>query len=181
VGRQFNVVTGFLLLGLFTAGVAFGQGQPTPHLRPHGFGRGIGNGNGHGPFTTGRDRFYQLSPEERQAFRRNAQRWLQMNPEQRKILREREFARQQQLKAEAEAAMRQLGLSLDPNAQGQFEARYFQERRRIERELRQETEAKRQQQLPQLNEKLKSEFQPHQGGAGATASPSVEGSAKPRN
>jgi len=106
-----------------------------------------------------------------------------MNPEQRKVLRERELARQQRLKAEAEAAMRQLGLSLDPNAQGQFEARYFQERRRIERELRQEVEAKRQQQLPQLNEKLKSEFQPHQGGAATNASPLVEPSAptKPRH
>jgi hypothetical protein len=138
---------------------------------------------GHGPFNSGRDRFYQLSPDERQAFRRNAQRWLQMNPEQRKILREREFARQQQLKAEAESAMRQLGLRLDPNAQGQFEARYFQERRRIERELRQEVEAKRQQQLPQLNEKLKSEFQPHSAGTATSASPVTEpsGSAKPRN
>jgi hypothetical protein len=182
VGRQFNVVTAFFLLGLLTAGAAFGQGQPTPHLRPHGFGfsRGPGNSNGHGPFGNGRDQFNQLSPEERQAFRRNAERWLQMNPEQRKVLREREFARQQQLKAEAEAAMRQLGLRLDPNAQGQFEARYFQERRRIERELRQEVEAKRQQQLPQLNEKLKSEFQQPPGTA-TTASPSVEPSGRPRN
>lgn len=180
MGRQFNVVSVFLVVGIFTAGVALGQGQPTPHFRPHGFARGNG-GNGHGPFNSGRDRFYQLSPDERQAFRRNAERWLQMNPEQRKALRERELARQQRLKAEAEAAMRQLGLSLDPNAQGQFEARYFQERRRIERELRQEVEAKRQQQLPQLNEKLKSEFQPHQGSSATNATPSVEGSAKPRN
>jgi hypothetical protein len=94
-------------------------------------------------------------------------------------LREREQARQQRLKTEAEAAMRQLGLRLDPNAQGQFEARYFQERRRIERELRQETEAKRQQQLPQLNERLKSEFQPKGSGA-ANANPSVEPSASAR-
>jgi hypothetical protein len=162
-------------LGLFTAGVACGQGQPTPqHFRPHSFARGNANlnGSGHGPFNTGRDRFYQLSPDERQAFRRNAERWLQMNPEQRKVLREREVARQQRLKAEAEAAMRQLGLSLDPNAQGQFEARYLQERRRIERDLRQEVEAKRQQQLPQLNEKLKSEFQPHPNGASPSTAPS---------
>lgn len=105
-----------------------------------------------------------------------------MNPAQRKVLREREVARQQQLKAEAESAMRQLGLRLDPNAQGQFEARYFQERRRIERELRQEVEAKRQQQLPQLNERLKSEFQ-QRGGAPGSAGPTGEPSApaKPRN
>lgn len=175
------------MVGLLTAGVAFGQGQPTPHLRAHGFGHGSGNGNGNGPgrgpSSVGRERLYQLSPDERQAFRRNAERWLQMNPEQRKVLREREHVRQQHLKAEAEAAMRQLGLSLDPNAQGQFEARYFQERRRIERQLRQEVEAKRQQQLPQLNEKLKGEFQSRPSGAGTSGNPSAEGaaSAQPRN
>ena len=96
-----------------------------------------------------------------------------MNPEQQKSLRERELVHRQKLKAEAEATIRQLGLRLDPNAQGQFEARYLQERRKIERELRQEVEAKRQMQLPQLNERLKSEFQPHQGGTASTASPAM--------
>ncbi len=115
--------------------------------------------------TRGRDRFYQLSPDERQAFQRNAERWLHMSPEQQKALREREKARRRQLRSEAESALRQMGLSLDPSAQGQFEARYLQERRRMERELRQEAETKRQQQLPQLNERLKSEFQQHQGPA----------------
>ena len=142
---------------LVGAGAALGQGQPSPHFRLRAFGRGGG------PIKPGR--FYQLSPDERQAFRRNAERWVKMNPEQQKILREREQARRVRLKAEAEEAMRQMGLRLDPNAQGQFEARYLQERRRIERELRQETEAKRRQQLPQLNERLKSEFQPRQNGS----------------
>jgi hypothetical protein len=96
-----------------------------------------------------------------------------MNPEQQKMLREREQLRQQRLKAEAEATIRQLGLRLDPNAQDQFEARYMQERRKIERDLRQEFEAKRQEQ----NERLKSEFQPRQGGGASTASPAT--SAKP--
>lgn len=160
------------------AGAAVGQGQPTPHFRSRAFGRGNALKN------PGRDRLYQLSPDERQAFRRNAERWLQMNPEQQRVLREREQAHRQRLKTEAEAAMRQLGLRLDPNAQGQFEARYFQERRRIERELRQEVEAKRQQELPQLNERLKSEFQPRQGAAAtATVSPVVSPSvsANPRD
>jgi hypothetical protein len=171
------------VVAILTAGVTFGQGQPTPHFRAHGFGRGPGGGNPQ--FNAGRDRFNQLSPDERQAFRRNAERWLKMNPDQQRVLREREIARQQRLKAEAEAAMRQLGLRLDPNAQGQFEQRYLQERRRIERELRQETEAKRQQQLPQLNEKLKSEFQARPGssasGASPSAAPSASASAKSQN
>jgi len=118
----------------------------------------------------GRERFNQLSPEERQAFHRNAERWLRMSPEQQKMLREREQIRRTQMKAEAEVVLRQMGLRLDPAAQGQFESRYMQERRRIERQLRMETEARRQQQLPQLNERLKSEFQPKQGGGGVSDS-----------
>ena len=175
MGRQFIVVIAAALVAVCASGTVVGQGQPTPHFRSRAFGRG------HALKNPGRDRLYQLSPDERQTFRRNAERWLQMNPEQQRVLREREQAHRQRIKAEAEAAMRQLGLRLDPNAQGQFEARYFQERRRIERELRQEVEAKRQQELPQLNERLKSEFQPRQGAAAtATVSPVVppSGSAK---
>jgi hypothetical protein len=125
----------------------------------------MGPGNHH--FNAGRERFRQLSPDERQAFRRNAERWLKMDPQQQKILREREQVRRQRLQAEAEAALRQSGLNLDQTARDQFEARYLQERRRIERELWQESEAKRQQQLPQLNERLRNEFQPPQGGTPA--------------
>jgi hypothetical protein len=108
---------------------------------------------------TPRDRLFQLSPEERQTFKRNAERWLQMNPEQRNILREREKVRRQQMKNEAEAALRDSGIRVDPNARDQFESRYFEERKRIERDLRQEAEAKRQQQLNELKERLKHEFQ----------------------
>jgi len=131
----------------------------------------------------GRNHYNQLSPEDREALRRNAERWLQMNPEQQRILRERERIRRQQMQAEAEAAMRQLGLRLDPNAQGQFENRYIQQRRQIERQIRQEMEAKRQQQLPQLNQRLKSEFEAHANGGAQPISPSVapSASAKPRN
>jgi hypothetical protein len=134
-------------------------------LRPHNQFRNGG----------GQERLYRLSPDERQALQRNAERWLRMNPEQQKILREREQVRRQQMKIEAEAAMRQSGLRLDGSARDQWEARYLQERRRIERELRQEVETKRQQQLPQLNERLKSEFQSTQG------NPSPSASAKKRD
>ncbi len=64
-----------------------------------------------------------------------------MNPEQQKLLRERYNLHRQQLKNEAEAALRQSGLRLDQSAHDQFEARYLQERRKIERELREQFEA----------------------------------------
>jgi hypothetical protein len=175
VGRQSFIVIALACCSLTAASVALGQGQVTPRFRSHSFSRGpMVNPN--------RQRFNQLTPDERQAFRRNAERWLKMNPEQQKMLREREQVRRAQLKAEAEAAMRQMNLRLDTNAQGQFEARYMQERRRMERQLRQEAEARRQQELPQLNERLKSEFQSRQGNATGNAGSPVAaptGSAKP--
>ena len=125
-----------------------------------------------------RSRVHQLSPEERQTFKKNAERWLQMNQEQRNALRAREKIRQQQMKNEADAALRDSGLRVDPNSRDQFESRYVQERRRIERQLREEAEAKRQQQLKELNERLKSEFEPPQSSPGSTGS---SGPSKPRH
>lgn len=175
MGRQSFIVIALVCCSLTAAVNAFGQGQNAPRFHPHAHPRGP-------MMNPGRERFNQLSPEERQAFRRNAERWLKMNPEQQKALREREQIRRAQMKAEAEATLRQLGLRLDSSAQGQFEARYMQERRRMERQLRQEAEAKRQQQQLQLNERLKSEFQAHQGNGGNNSgSPVVSpsSSAKP--
>jgi molecular chaperone DnaK (HSP70) len=111
------------------------------------------------------------TPQDREAFRRNAERWLRMDAQQQQMLRERERMRQQQLNNEVDAAIKQSGLRLDQRQREEFQARYLQERRRIERELRQETESKRQQELPQLNERLKREFQSHQGNQSPTASP----------
>jgi len=178
VGRQSIVITAAAIAAIFTAGETLAQGQPR-HFRQ----QRPSFGHGNGMLNPARNRYNQLSPEDREALRRNADRWLQMNPEQQRILREREQLRRQRMQAEAEAAMRQLGLRLDPNAQGQFENRYMQERRQIERQIRQEMEARRQQQLPQLNQRLKSEFEGHAGGNGQSGSPSVapSGSAKPRN
>jgi hypothetical protein len=97
VGRQFIVVSAVALLAVSASQLTFGQGSgPRSHPRPNRQFNGAP-----------RSRLYQLSPEERQAFRRNAERWLQMNPEQQKMLREREQVRRQRLKVEAEAAIRQ--------------------------------------------------------------------------
>jgi len=110
-------------------------------------------------FKSTRDRWFSLSPEDRQSFRRNAERWMQMGPQERNLMRAREKVHREQLKREAEKALRAANLRLDQEKRDLFEQRYFQERRRIERELRQEVEMKRQQQLPALEERLKKEFQ----------------------
>ncbi|HET9857963.1 MAG TPA: DUF3106 domain-containing protein [Chthoniobacterales bacterium] len=106
-----------------------------------------------------RDRWIAMPPEDRQIFRRNAERWMQMGPEERKVLREREKVYRQRVKVEVDSTLRDSGLRLEGEKRDQFEQRYLQERRRIEHELRQETEAKRQEQLPALRERLKKEFQ----------------------
>jgi len=123
------------------------------------------NGRREGPvrrkteFKSTRDRWFSLSPEDRQTFRRNAERWMQMGPEERNRMRERERLRREQLKREAEKALHEADLRLDQEKRDLFEQRYLQERRKIERELRREVEAKRHEQLPALQERLKKEFQ----------------------
>jgi hypothetical protein len=124
-------------------------------------------------FKNTRDRWFSLSPEDRQTFRRNAERWIQMGPEERNRMRERERLRHEQLQREADKALREAGLRLDQEKRELFEQRYLQERRRIERELRQEVEAKRHEQLPALQERLRREFQEPSPGVTSTSAPAA--------
>lgn len=172
MGRQFIVIGATIALSIFASVASFAQG---PHK--NGSRRG-GSRHQNKEFRGAHERLFQLSPEERQAFQRNAERWLQMGPEQRNILREREKARQEQMKREAAAALRDSGLYVDPNARDVFESRYVQERRRIEQALRKEVEAKRQQQLRELNERLKHEFQSPQ--SSPSVSPGSSGRVNPQ-
>jgi hypothetical protein len=116
-----------------------------------------------------------MPPQDRQIFQRNAERWMEMGPEERMIMREREKIYRAQVSKEVDAALRNSGLHLDGERRAQFEQRYLQERRRFEHSLRQEIEAKRQQQLPALQDRLKKEFQEpsstNASPAGTVASP----------
>ena len=102
---------------------------------------------------------------------------MQMGPEERKVLREREKVYRERVRLEADTALRDSGLRLEGEKRDQFEQRYLQERRRIEHELRQETEAKRQEQLPALRERLKKEFQEPPA---ATSTSAPAGSSSPK-
>jgi len=137
VGRKSKSLIVLLLLSgsLVVSGHVEGQ--------PPGGGR-----RGPGGLNNMQSRLNSLSVEDRQAFRRNAERWMQMSAEERNLMRVREQLRRQRLKQEAETALRDAGLR-----------RYLQERRKMERELGQEVEAKRKQALPALNDRLKKEFQ----------------------
>src|SRR5450755_1033095 len=90
-------------LSLFVAEPASAQ--------PPGQAGGGGRFFGHGA-RGARERWRQMSPEDRQRFRQNAERWLQMSPEERRVLREREGQRRVRLQREADAALQQSGLQL---------------------------------------------------------------------
>src|SRR5215211_3652165 len=117
-----------------------------------------------------RERWGQMSPEDRQRFRSNAERWLQLDPEERKTLRSREDDRRRRIQRETEEAMRNSGLQLEAEKREAYQQRYIQERKRIEKQLRQEIEERRQRELGPVVERLKKEFSQGQanGAAGST-------------
>ena len=151
---------------------AQGQGSSVP---PRG-GMGQGRGRMEGEFRPMRERMSELSPEDRQRFEKNAQRWMQMSPAERSMLRERENIRRERVRREADEALRGSGLTLDAAKREQFQIRYMQERRKVEQALHKEIEEKRQQQLAPVIERLKKEFQSQQASPAATAAATVSAS-----
>jgi hypothetical protein len=125
-----------------------------------------------------RERWMAMPPAARQNFQRNAERWLRMSPEERNVMRQRENLRRETIRRETDAALRDSGLKLNPQERAQFESRYIQERRKVERTLRQQIESERQKELPALIQELKKEFQIDQPTKGPTTK-SIE-SPKPK-
>ena len=106
-----------------------------------------------------RERWLAMPPDARQNFQRNAQLWMQMTPEQRNLMRQREDMRRQIMTRDADAAVRDSGLQLNPQERARFESRYIQERRRVEQSLRQQIQTERQKEIPALIQQLRKEFQ----------------------
>jgi hypothetical protein len=157
VERTANFVKLITTLSIFASFCALAQAQPQ---RSGGRQGQVAPHSGPRPSVPStRERWLSLPPAARQDFQRNAERWTRMSPEERNILRQRENLRQAQIKRETEAALRDSGLRLDQEKRSQFESRYIQERRRIERALRQQIETERQKELPALIQQLKREFQ----------------------
>jgi len=84
---------------------------------------------------------------------------MKMTPEQRNLMRQRENVRQQIITRDADAAVRDSGLQLNPQERARFESRYIQERRKVEQSLRQQIETERQKEIPALIQQLRKEFQ----------------------
>ena len=142
----------------------------------------VRHGNGGPQFRALRDRWREMSPDQRQRIRTNAARWLQLPPEERQELRYREGLRRERIRREAEAALQNSGLQLEAERREMYERRYLEERKRIDRQLRQELQERRQRELAPVVEQLKKEFTGQDGGAKAsgasTAAPANSGSPK---
>ena len=175
MGRRYsNIVAAIATTAIFILGSELAKAQPQG---PQGSNARRMAPPRHVPnLNNPRERWIAMPPEDRQIFRRNAERWMQMGPEERKVMREREQAYRARVKQEVDAALHDSGLRLEGEKRDQFEQRYLQERRRIEHALRQEVEAKRQQQLPALKERLKNEFQ--EPSPSVTSAPAASSSPK---
>ena len=147
-------------LTLLLAENSLAQGEVKPGPQPQAPPRVVPArpfGNGNAQFGV-RQRWRELTPEQRQRVQMNAQRWMQLPPEERRELRFRRELRRQRLQAEADAALRNSGLQLEAEKRSAYEKRYFEERVRIDRELRRELQERRQSELAPVVERLKKEF-----------------------
>ena len=87
---------------------------------------------------TMRKNFESLSPEQKQKFRENFQKWMSLPPEEKKLLREREELRRLRVSEEIEKALKDSGLNLTPEQKEQYTKRYSEERRHIEEKLQEQ-------------------------------------------
>lgn len=99
-----------------------------------------------------------MTPEQRQKFLQNLERWKKLPPEQQAELRRNEAFRQRRVLAEISEAIAHSGLQLDPAGRQLFTLRYAQERRTIEEGLRKEMEEKRRKAVEGLVDRLVTEF-----------------------
>lgn len=100
----------------------------------------------------------RLPPAEREAFQRNLRLWREFSPEERDAIRDQAEQRRVRRRIEAERMLMESGLQLDLDRREVFILRYQQERRRLERDLRQRMEVERTRRLPEIGALLKREF-----------------------
>ena len=84
-----------------------------------------------------------------------------MTPEQRNLMRQREDMRRQIMTRDADAAVRDSGLQLNPQERARFESRY----------IRQQIQTERQKEIPALIQQLRKEFQIDEPGKSPVSKP----------
>jgi hypothetical protein len=109
-------------------------------------------------FNNVRKAIEALTPEQRKRFQENFQRWINLSPEQKTALSDRETFRHKKIAEDIDAAIKEAGLDLDPARRELFAKRYWEERHRIEEQLRKDMDEKRRPLLQEVIAKLKAEF-----------------------
>jgi Protein of unknown function (DUF3106) len=99
-----------------------------------------------------------LTPEQRKRFQENIVRWANLPPEEKKSLRDREEFRKKVMQQEVEAVIQGSGLQLEGDRRELFIKRYGEERRKIEEQLRKESNEKRKPLVHEMVGRLKTEF-----------------------
>jgi len=103
----------------------------------------------------------KMEPEQRQRFWQNLQKWQNMDAEEKDYLRNRVQGMQEEIRKEASQALAKSGLKLDGDRKEVFELRFFQERRKLERDLREKMERDRQDGMRAIIVRLRKEFEPY--------------------
>jgi hypothetical protein len=155
VGRKHLLICA-LALATSTAPMA-GQ-DPTPAAK-HGGKRFGKKADQNSPeFDNVRRAIDALTPEQRRRFQENFVRWSNLSAEDKRALRDQDEVRRKRVRQEVEKAIEEAGLQLDEERHEQFAKRYAEERRKVEEQLRRETQEKRQPRLREIVGKLKEEF-----------------------
>lgn len=99
-----------------------------------------------------------LTPAQRKRFEENFIRWANLAPDEKKALLDREQLRKRMMEKEVEMALQESGLQLAGERRQVFVQRYSEERRKIEEQLRKETNEKRKPLVRELIGRLQTEF-----------------------
>ncbi len=144
-----------ILTGVLAAAAAAHAQQPTPHASP---GPGQRRPFAGPEFEKAREAIRNLPPEERQRWIQNFRRWEALPPEQKQALLDRQEFMQKRRGEDVEAAIKSSGLDLNEEQKKQFAARYSEERRKIEEDIRKQMEEARRPRVREMIERLKQEF-----------------------
>jgi hypothetical protein len=93
-----------------------------------------------------------------QKYMQNLRRWQSLSPEEREALRRQQRYNQEQREKSSNDAYQRSGLRLNDEQRTQFQKRYTQERKKLEEQLLRETQEKRQTGNAAIIEQLKKEF-----------------------
>lgn len=99
-----------------------------------------------------------MSPEERQKWFQRLKEFSDLPADKKKEIFERSEFLRRKMREDVEAALKESGLTLTDEQKKKFAERYFEERKKIEEELRKQMDEIRQPKLHALTDKLRQEF-----------------------